>query len=207
MKTIVYFILHAEKLKNNTYNEYDLNEHWKKKDERSPLSIAGEKEAEKLLSKKEFDNIAVIYSSHYSRCIATAKYLSERLNLQINISEKLQERIHGEIEGVTPKNFYYNQQHDFDYKLAKGESINDTKKRILKIFNDIVFTHCGKEIAIFTHEYAIVSFLSNYCDIAYNLDDELMLSYNMNNFSIPICLPVIFKVTLEGSEVINIEKR
>ena len=206
MQTIVYFIRHTDYLKNNFYNEYDVNETWKKKDEKRPLSVTGESSAKDLLRKPQFNNIEVIYSSQYARCIATAKYLAMNLGLQINITEMLQERIHGDIEGTNPNNFYYNQHHDFDYKLPKGESINDTKKRIKKIFEDIIFTHYGKEIAIFTHEHVIISFLANYCEVAYNLDDELIFSYNDYNFTMPLSLGEVFKITLEGNKVMNIEK-
>ena len=206
MKTIVYFIRHAEYMTNSFYGEYDVNENWKMKDEKRPLSINGEKNAESLLKKPVFDDVEVIYSSHYARCIGTAKYLSERLDLTINITDKLQERIHGDVEGTNPNNFYYNQSHDFNYKLPKGESINDTSLRIKKIFADIVFTHCGKNIAIFTHEHAIISFLTKYCEVAYNLDDELMLSYNEHNFTMPLAAPDAFKVVLDDNEVVDIEK-
>ena len=206
METIVYLIRHSEKLRNNFYSEYNVREDWKERDEKKPLSVNGEKLAKKYLNNIAFDDVEIIYSSQYSRCISTAKYLADRLDLNINIDSRLEERLHGDTNLVSPQVFYYTQHHDFDYKLPNGESINDTKKRMLEIFEEVAFTHHEKNIAMFTHEHAIISFLSNYCEVAYNLDDELVLTYGDTNFVGFWDQPDGIKVTLQDNEVINIER-
>lgn len=206
METVVYLIRHSEKLRNNFYSEYNVREDWKARDEKKPLSTRGEELAKEYLSNKEFDNVDVIYSSHYSRTISTAKYLAERLDLNINIDSRLQERMHGDINLVSPQVFYYTQHHDFDYKLRNGESINDTRKRMIEIFNEIIFTHHEKNIALFTHEHAIISFLTEFCEVGYSLEDELVLTYGDSNFVGFWNQPDGVKVTVLDNEVINIER-
>ena len=206
METICYIIKHAEKLMGLIYdnNSKDNNEI---KNEKQVLSIEGEEQAKKLAKIEELQNINIIYSSHYSRTIATAKYLAKNLNLSINIEERLGERIIGNTDKSFYKMLLNIQHHDFDYKAPNGESLNDTKKRITEIFNEIIDMNLGKEIVIFGHEIAFNCLLLNYCKAEYNLEDKLVLSYS-DNLSIPAywSSPDGYKITLKDKDVINIEK-
>ena len=56
------------------------------------LSVAGEKEAEKISELEELKNIDVLWSSNYARAIGTAKYIAEKNNIEINIDESFNER-------------------------------------------------------------------------------------------------------------------
>lgn len=63
--------------------------------EKSPLSINGEKIAEKWATNVEFNALDVVYSSNYVRAMSTAKYFAHNNNLKVNIDERFNERIHG----------------------------------------------------------------------------------------------------------------
>ena len=57
------------------------------------LSIEGEQKAEELSNNPELLCINELWSSNYSRAIATAKYIARKNNILINIDKRLNERI------------------------------------------------------------------------------------------------------------------
>lgn len=88
--TQVYLIRHAEQLK--IKNKIVKNENSQISNEKIILSVAGEKEAEKISELEELKNIDVLWSSNYARAIGTAKYIAEKNNIEINIDESFNER-------------------------------------------------------------------------------------------------------------------
>ena len=90
--TTIYLIRHSKPLKvNNTFNKDDLQI----QNEKQSLSIEGEQIAQDKLNNMELDNIDILFSSSYVRSIQTAKYLTEKNNLEINIVSNLGERKFG----------------------------------------------------------------------------------------------------------------
>lgn len=90
--TTIYLIRHSKPLKvNNTFN----NDSLQIQNEKSSLSIEGEQIAQEKLNKNEFDNIDILFSSNYVRAIQTAKYLSTKDDLEINVISNLGERKFG----------------------------------------------------------------------------------------------------------------
>ena len=88
--TQVYLIRHAEQLK--IKNKIVKNENSQISNEKIILSVAGEKEAEKISELEELKNIDILWSSNYVRAISTAKYIAEKNNIEINIDESFNER-------------------------------------------------------------------------------------------------------------------
>ena len=88
--TQVYLIRHAEQLK--IKNKIVKNENSQISNEKIILSVAGEKEAEKISELEELKNIDMLWSSNYARAISTAKYIAEKNNIEINIDESFNER-------------------------------------------------------------------------------------------------------------------
>ena len=88
--TQVYLIRHAEQLK--IKNKIVKNESNQISNEKIILSVAGEKEAEKISELEELKNIDILWSSNYARAIGTAKYIAEKNNIEINIDESFNER-------------------------------------------------------------------------------------------------------------------
>jgi len=89
-ETIIYLIRHSEQLKMDS--KYLSSEDEQIKNEKIILSIEGERKAKELSEREELKNIDVLYSSNYVRAIATAKYIANKNNLNINIDERLGER-------------------------------------------------------------------------------------------------------------------
>ena len=136
---------------------------------KSPLSVNGEKLAEKISNNSEFNNIDVIWSSNYARAMSTAKYFAYNNNLKVNISDKLGERIHGvKSWDELPLNFEMQQFVDEDYKIGNGESQKEVRKRIFCFINTLLNEYKNKSILIVSHATAISFLLKNWCEVRYS---------------------------------------
>lgn len=140
-----------------------------------PLSIEGEKVAKKVAEKID---VHAIYSSDYASALATAKYVADKNHLPIYIDSNLRDAKIGELGSKNIKTLRLMQEKDFNYRFINGESINDTKTRLVKIIKSIISENPSLDIAIFTHKRAIMSYLTQYAETGYNLDDRLILTFN-----------------------------
>ena len=174
--TTIYLIRHSKPMKvNNTFNSDSLQI----QNEKSSLSIEGERLAQEKLNKKEFDNIDVLFSSNFVRTIQTAKYLAAKNNIEINIISDLGERRFGiNSWDELPENFERKQFLDENYKLGNGESQKDVRTRMYTIIMNIINKYPNKRIAIVSHATAISYLLKTWCN-ATIVDDKMR--YNFNN--------------------------
>ena len=154
--------------------KYETDEAVEEKRITRPLSIDGEKEAVKLVKKIDAN---VIYSSNYASALATAKYYASYKKLDININTFLNDSKIGKLGNRNIKMLRFMQERDFDFKFNSGESINETQQRMDLVLNRIIKGNINKNIVIFTHKRAILSYLTKYLDKGYNLDDRLLLTY------------------------------
>lgn len=161
--TTVYLIRHSKTLKvNNIFN----NDELQIQNEKSSLSLEGEKIAKEKLNNKEFSNIDIIFSSNYVRAIQTSKYLSEKNNLEINVISDLGERKHGVKSYLDlPDKFEEKQFIDEDFKIGNGESQKEVQTRMYKCLMKILNEYKNKKIVIITHATAITYLLKTWCDI------------------------------------------
>lgn len=88
--TNIFLIRHSEtlKIKNKIY----VDEEPQISNEKIILSIEGERKAQKLSELNELKGIDILWCSNYVRAIATAKYISNKNNIEINIDQNLNER-------------------------------------------------------------------------------------------------------------------
>lgn len=175
--TTIYLIRHSKPMKvNNTFNKDNLQ----LQNEKSSLSIEGENIAREKLNNKEFDNIDILFSSNYVRAIQTAKYLSARNNIEINIISDLGERKFGiNSWNELPENFERKQFLDENYKIGNGESQKEVRDRMYSTIIKILEENSNKRIAIVSHATAISYLLKKWCDIQV-VDDKLRYSFNNN---------------------------
>ena len=173
----IYLIRHSKPLKvNNTFN----NDNLQIQNEKSSLSIGGEQIAKEKLNKKEFENIDVLFSSNYVRTIQTAKYLSAKNKLEINIISDLGERKFGiNSWDELPENFERKQFLNEDYKIGNGESQKDVSNRMYSTIIKILNENKNKRIAIVSHATAISYLLKKWCDIQI-VEDKLKYTFNNN---------------------------
>jgi broad specificity phosphatase PhoE len=173
--TTVYFITNNYVLHHPCIYQKEISEEQKKVD--NLLSFKGEKTASELLKKEELKKVKTLYSSNYKSAIGTAKYLSEELDLPIYVDERLKERQVG-ILGANDEFFLKEmQEHDFDYKFHNGESFNMVIKRMKTCLKDILFHNEDEVVAVFTHDIALESLLTIWCEKGYSLENQMILNY------------------------------
>lgn len=206
METVVYLIRHSESTPKNNVKIISNNESNHLQNEKTILSISGEKKAERLSKHPELQNIDAVYSSNYVRALETAKYIAFENNTIINIDDRLNERKIGQMGDMEWKEFNRLQMKDFDFKLAGGESLNQTKKRIVEAMKNILMFETGNRVAVVGHSTALTCLMSAWCEIGHNYDDEIILSYGDEtivdgHFS----APMVFKVVFDGMNVVSLE--
>ena len=135
--TTIFFIRHSVKYSRVEYESYYGKDDKDIKDEKTILSVIGEKRAETLCNKNEFDNVDVIYTSSMARSMATGKYLATRLNKKINIDERLNERRYGKQNSDDFPDWYERQYKYEDFRTEGGESQKDVRTRFLESLNEI----------------------------------------------------------------------
>ena len=172
--TTIYLIRHSKPLKvNNALN----NDSLQIQNEKSSLSIEGEQIAYEKLNKKEFENIDIIFSSNYVRTIQTAKYMSEKNNVEINIISDLGERKFGiDFWDELPDNFERKQFLDENFKLNSGENQKEVRDRMYSVIMNILNEYPNKRIAIVSHGTAISYLLKKWCDVSI-VDNKLRYTF------------------------------
>ena len=175
--TIVYISRHSQPFR-KLLGEYKVNEIEQIRNEKNPLSVEGEKYADKMSNYPELLKVDVIYSSHYVRAMATAKYIAEKNNIVLNIDERFGERRFGVNDmSELPQTFFEDQFRNWDYKLSNGESANDVSKRMNDALSETLNLNKRKVIAIVSHGTAISTMLKKWCDVKLNEETKLIEIY------------------------------
>ena len=165
--TTVYLVRHSEPFKIHKGIE-KTDENLLFSNIKTPLSVNGEKLAEKVSMNKEFSDLNVVWSSDYVRTMSTAKYFAERNNLKVNVSNQFGERKHGiNSWDELPPNFELHQFQDENYKIGNGESQKITKNRILSELNVLLNEYKNKKILIVGHATATAYLLKEWCEVNY----------------------------------------
>ena len=167
-----------------------------------PLSIEGEKKAKELAKKI---NVNSIYTSNYASAIGSAKYLSATKNIPIIIDKDLRDSEIGNMGKNNISMLRYMQERNYNFKYPEGESLIDTKNRMLRIIHKIIKK--GEDCVAFTHKRAILSLVLEYCETGFNLDDRLILSYNDEVILDDVENDLdLIELEFENNKVINIKR-
>lgn len=161
--------------------------------EKTMLSKKGEENAISLTKMKVLEGIEVVYTSEYFGAMNTGKYLAEEKRIDLVIDKRLNERVVGNLGTNEFRYLKGMQEHDFNFKLEDGESINDVQKRMEDFLLDVLISP-EKNIMIVTHNIALMSLIAKYCNKGYNLYDRLILDYHDE---------VIFDGTFHGMDLIE----
>lgn len=142
-----------------------------------PLTVNGEKVALTIAKKKILQNADVIYSSSFFSSINTAKYLAEKNNIDIIIDSRIDDRKIGLLEDKN-LNLRNIQEHDFNYKLENGESLNEVKNRVRDLVKELIKNYENGKVIMFTHNSCILTLLSIWATKGFNYEERLILDYN-----------------------------
>ena len=178
--TIVYISRHSQPFR-KLLGEYKVSEIEQIRNEKNLLSVDGEKYAEQMSNLPELLKVEILYSSHYVRAMSTAKYISEKNNIILNVDERLGERRFG-VNNISelPSTFFEDQFRNWDYKLTNGESVNEVSKRMNEALSEILDVNRDKKIAIISHGTAISAMLKKWCNIKLNEETKLVEIYFNN---------------------------
>jgi len=206
VETVVYLIRHSEVTPKSNIKNISMSDDFQTSNEKAFLSVSGEAKAKSMSQLEELQNIDAVYSSNYVRSLETAKYIAQENNTIINIDERLNERQIGNFENIDSKEFHRMQAKDFDYKLPNGESLNQTKKRMIEVMKNILMFETENRVAVISHSTALTCLLSAWCEIGKNYDDEIILTYKDETIvDGHWTAPAVYKVTFDGMTVTDIK--
>lgn len=157
MKTLVYFVRHAE-------TDYTVRD-----DVKRPLTKKGIEDTKRVTKVLADKGISRVYSSPFQRSVDTIKDFADSYKLEITTDENFRERNVGvwveDFQGFSKK-----QWEDFDYKLEVGESLREVQQRNMEALFEVIKSNRGKNIAIATHGTAL-STIINYFKPAFGHED------------------------------------
>ena len=206
METVVYLIRHSESTSKSNLKMISNGDSNQVQNEKAFLSVSGEKKAEELSKHPELQNIDAVYSSNYVRALETAKYIALENNTIINVDERFNERKIGNMGDMEWKEFARLQMKDFNFKLSGGESLNQTKKRMVEAMKNILMFETGNRVALVSHSTALTCLLSAWCEVGHNYDDEIILSYGEETIVDGHWnAPMVYKGIFNGRNLLNIE--
>lgn len=153
MKTLVYFVRHAEP----DYTNRD--------DMTRPLTEKGFADIKKVTRALTDRGISNIYSSPYKRSYDTVKHFADNSKLDIITVDDFRERKIGEWV-VDFRTYSKNQWEDFNFKLSDGECLKEVQERNIAALLAVINENMGKSITIATHGTAL-STIINYFNPAF----------------------------------------
>ena len=163
--TTVYISRHSIPFKEHRGKE-NFNEDSLIKNKMTPLSVNGEKVAEKLSELDCLQNVDIVWSSEYVRAMSTAKYIAHKNSIPVNVDSRLGERIHGNIlETTDMDDYHYRQLTDPKYKLENGENQLDVRNRMIECLYEIISDNKNKNIFICSHQVSMTFLLMNWCKL------------------------------------------
>ncbi|MDP3956775.1 MAG: class I tRNA ligase family protein, partial [bacterium] len=139
-----------------------------------PLNEEGRAQARAIAQKLKQQNIELIISSPLLRAKETADIIAETIGVEVIVDAALQEKSHGDADGMTQDEIRnkYGDQYDYDLKVPNGESYRELEARIWQAFREHKEKHGHKNIVITGHGGAIRTLIGK----IRNLTPEAMLS-------------------------------
>lgn len=182
MRTILYFVRHAESL-------------FIEGMERSRgLSLKGKEDADRVYDIMKNIPIDEFMSSPYQRTIETIEKLAKVRSKDIFIYEDLRERTLGNFEGLTFKNAKRKVYLDKAFSFPKGESSIEAQARAMKVLARILHENVGKTIVIGTHG-DIMTLMMNAFDPKYDYD-----------FWEGLTMPDIYRLEFALEQLVNVKR-
>ena len=137
------------------------------------LSERGRKQAARLAKRLASDPPDVIYSSDSSRAHDTARAVAEVCGLPIHLEPRLREVDTGtwsnhswrEIQRLYPDQWEQLRSGDPHFRRGGAENAFDVQERMVEALREIVAAHEGKRIAVFSHGFAIRTYLAHLLDL------------------------------------------
>jgi 2,3-bisphosphoglycerate-dependent phosphoglycerate mutase len=183
MRTIIYFIRHAE------------SQYIEGQERLRGLSEQGIRDALQVQQTLQNEAIDVFVSSPYERAVQTIKPLAEDMRKEIVIVEELRERTIGELGGLNFQKAKQNVYQDFQLAFAGGESSAEAQTRGAQALGILLEEYKGKTVVIGTHGDIMTLMLNHFDPQQYNY--EFWQSTSM---------PDIYKAEFEGKRLLRVTR-
>lgn len=129
----------------------------------TPLSELGKRQAEITAKTLARERIEAIYSSDLLRAVQTAQPLAAILDLPVISTSAFRERKVGVLEGLTfdeskaqfPKDYYALVNRSVHHVITDGESYSQLLRRATRALHEVLRTHAGENVVVFSHTGAI----------------------------------------------------
>jgi 2,3-bisphosphoglycerate-dependent phosphoglycerate mutase len=129
----------------------------------TPLSELGIEQAERTAKLLAKEGVNVIYSSDLMRAVQTAEPLAKLIDKEVIATPDFRERHVGVLEGLTfdeskdahPKDYYALVNRNINHVISGGESYRHLLRRAVRKLDEVLRTHPGERIAVFSHTGAI----------------------------------------------------
>lgn len=128
----------------------------------SPLTEKGIIQADELTEFLSDINVDRIICSPFLRAIQTIKPFAENRNIEIEMDNRLTERVLSSIYFSDWMDKLEATFNDMDLKYEDGESSNEAMNRIVEVVNDVVASH--SENTIIVAHGGVISLLLNHYD-------------------------------------------
>lgn len=203
-KTTIFLIRHSEQLK--IKNLLTNSENSQIANEKTILSVEGEKKAEELSNIEELSTLDSVWCSNYVRALSTAKYIALQNNLEIQISPNLNERKLGNLDSLSKLKYKFThsftteQLLDENLKNKDGESRIEVNTRMTNFINTLLHLNNGSKIAVVSHGAAIKFLLMNWC----SLNETFELVYK--NKVLNIDSPSVIKLEFNKNSLLNLSQ-
>lgn len=206
MKTTIYFIRHSIPLKE--YGALDTGQSRQINNEKLILTVQGEEAARHLSLLGEFQQMDAVYSSHYVRAMATAKYIAHQNGLNLFVDSRFGERKMGN-EAEAGEGFWLKQMMEPDAKCTNGESQEEVRQRMADALDRILSEHEGRRVAVVSHGCAITFLLMKWCRlVSAQLEGKRRCLEFHNKIVIDdgFGMPEAFKLVFEGKDLAALER-
>lgn len=149
------------------------------------LSPTGEVQAKKTGEYLQDKNIQMIYSSPLNRCLDTANYINQYLNLPLQAHDLLIERDFGTFTNAKPENVDFDMldKDSEENRNAGVETLSSVQYRVRDFLIEMFQKHLNENILLVTHNNPIRFFIGEFLNKTY---EQVLKEYKVRNCSINI---------------------
>ena len=159
-----------------------------------PLTDEGMRDTLRVVEAMRDIHLDCAVSSPYKRSYDTIKQTADEHGLDIDIDERLHERISGKNSNNTE--MFRKRWTDLSFCKPGGECLNSVMERNIAAVNDILTAHRDENIMVGTHGTALSTIL-HYYDNSFGADDFLRIIDFM---------PYIIRLGFDGSDCVEKEE-
>lgn len=147
------------------------------------LDDTGEKQAQEAAARLAHLPVTALYSSPVTRCMETAGYLADALQLDVESVEALGEVRYGDWEGAEieklakEKSWYAVQHFPSRFRFPSGETLREVQMRAVAALEAIAERHEQRElVVVVSHADLIKLVLAHYLGVHIDLFQRIVIS-------------------------------